>query len=82
MSYYKTTAATTFTTGQSGSVGGAWGVLPGYGTSPAGTITLQPTTLGGTTATTMSIAHLHPGQVFVCGISSISVSAGTVYVLR
>ena len=82
MSYYKATAATQYTTGQSGSVGGAWGILPAYGTSPAGTITLQPTTLGGSTFTTMSIAHLSPGEVFVCDIRSISVSAGTVYVLR
>ena len=81
MSFYKTTTTLALTTGQSGSLEGAWGVLPATGTSPAGTITLQPTTLGGRTFPTMSIAHLALGVPFVANIRSVSVSAGTVYVL-
>jgi hypothetical protein len=81
MSFYKTSTVLTLTTGQSGSLAKAWGILPAVGTSPAGTITLQPTTLGGTTFPTMSIAHLTTGVPFVCDVRSVSVSAGTVYVL-
>lgn len=79
MGYYKATTSLQLTAGQSGSLTNAWGILPG--TSAAGTLTLQPTTLGGTTFPTMSIAHLAVGVPFVCNIRAISVSAGTVYVL-
>ncbi len=81
MSFYKTTTTLQLNTGQSGSITNAWGVLPASGTSPAGVITLQPTTLGGTTFPTMSIAHLATGVPFICNLRSISVTAGTVYVL-
>ncbi|NBW58813.1 hypothetical protein EBR43_13775 [bacterium] len=81
MSFYKTTTTLALTAGQSGSLAGNWGVLPAAGTSPAGTITLQPTTLGGTTFPTMSIAHLATGVPFVCNLRSISVTGGTVYLL-
>lgn len=52
----------------------AWGVMPVSGVT--GTITLE----GGTT--TISLAHLIPGQPFGCYIKSISVTnGGSVYVL-
>lgn len=81
MSFYKTTTVLTLTSGQSGSLDNAWGILPAVGTSPAGTITLQPTTLGGTTFPTVNIAHLTTGVPFVCNPRIITVTAGTVYVL-
>ena len=79
MSFFRTNNAATFTSGSSGSVANAWGILPASGAT--GTLTLQPTTLGGATATTMSIAHLAPGVPFPCYLRSVSVTAGTVYVL-
>lgn len=79
MSSYRTNNAQTFNAGQSGSTTNAWGILPVSGAT--GTLTMQPTQLGGTTATTMSINHLAPGLPFPCAIRSVSVTAGTVYVL-
>lgn len=79
MSFYKTTTTLQLNAGQSGSLAGAWGILPA--SSAAGTLTLQPTTLGGTTFPTMSIAHLATGVPFICNLRSVSVSAGTVYIL-
>ena len=81
MSFYKTTTTLALTSGQSSSLAGTWGVLPAAGTTPTGTVTLQPTTLGGTTFPTMSIAHLATGVPFVCNLRSISVTGGTVYLL-
>lgn len=81
MSFYKTTTTLALTSGQSGSLAGAWGILPASGTTPTGTLTLQPTTLGGTTFPTINIAHLAAGVPFVCNLRSISVTGGTVYVL-
>ena len=81
MSYFKATTVLALTSGQSSSLANAWGILPAYGTTPTGTITLQPATLGGSTFPTMSIAHLLPGEPFVCSIRSVNVTGGTVYVL-
>jgi hypothetical protein len=79
MGYYKTTTVLKLTATQSGSLTNGWGILPGV--SAAGVITLQPTTLGGTTFPTMSIADLAVGVPFVCNARNVSVSAGTVYIL-
>jgi hypothetical protein len=79
MSYYKTTTVLKLTTGQTGSLANGWGILPGA--SAAGVLTLQPSTLGGTSFPTMSIADLAVGVPFVCNARSVTVSAGTVYIL-
>ena len=79
MGYYKTTTTLKLTSGQSGSLSNGWGILPGA--SAAGVLTLQPATLGGTIFPTMSIADLAVGVPFVCNARSVSVSAGTVYLL-
>lgn len=79
MSFFRTNNVTTYTNGQSGTATNAWGVLVASGST--GTLTLQPTTLGGATATTINIAHLAPGVPFPCYIRNVSVTTGTVYVL-
>ena len=73
-----------FTTGQSGSLDKAWGVLPGTGS--AGTITLEGFGTGsGLYPTdghaTINISHLAAGVPFPCYIRNISVTAGSVYIL-
>ena len=79
MSFFRTNNVTTFTSGQSGSVANAWGILPVSGA--AGTLTLEPVTLAGANPTTMSISHLAPGVPFPCYMRNISVTNGTVHVL-
>ena len=80
MSFFRTNNAITLTAGQSGSTKNAWGVLPVSGAT--GTLTLNGGNphLTGSYAT-MSIAHLSPGVPFPCFVRSVSVTAGTVYVL-
>ena len=79
MSIFRTNNAITLTAGQTGSIANAWGILPVSGAT--GVLTIQPQTLGGPTATTMSIAHLAPGVPFPCYVRSVAVGSGTVYVL-
>jgi len=79
MSFFKTNNVTTLTAGQSGSISNGWGILPVSGAT--GTLTLQPTTLGGSTATTINIAHLAAGVPFPCSMRNVTVNAGTVYIL-
>jgi hypothetical protein len=80
MSYFRTNNAITLTSGQSGSLRNAWGVLATTGST--GTLTLAGGNemLTGSYAT-MSIAHIANGQPFPCYVRNVSVTAGTVYVL-
>lgn len=79
MGYYKATTVLKLTSSLTGSLANTWGILPG--SSAAGVLTLQPATLGGTTFPTMSIADLAVGIPFVCNPRSVTVTAGTVYLL-
>lgn len=80
MTNYRTSNALKLTTGQSGTLTNAWGILVVSGTT--GTLTLDGgnPTLRGTYAT-MSIDHIAAGQPFPCYVRNVSVNAGTVYVL-
>ena len=79
MTNYRANNVLQLNNGQSGSLSNAWGILVASGTT--GTLTLQPATLGGSTFTTMSISHIAAGQPFPCYPRTVSVTAGTVYVL-
>lgn len=84
MSNYRTHNTLLFTAGQSGNLDRAWGVLPGTGS--AGTITLEGFGSGSglypnDQRATINISHLQAGIPFPCYIRSISVTAGSVYVL-
>ena len=79
MSYYKTNNVLALTAGQSGSLGNAWGILPASGAT--GTLTLERNLMGTGSYTTLNIAHLSSGIAFPCFVRSVSVTAGTVYVL-
>ena len=76
---YRIYNAKEFTAGQSGSLAKAWGILPTSGST--GTLTLERASFSTGSYTTMSIAHLTPGIAFPCFVTSVSVTAGTVYVL-
>lgn len=80
MSYCKINNVLTLTSGQSGSLKNAFGILPASGAT--GTLTLERN-IGIATGsyTTINIAHLTPGIPFHCFVTNVSVTAGTVYVL-
>ena len=80
MTSFRTNNAVAFTTGQSGSLQNAWGILATTGST--GTLTLQggnPTMLG--SYATMSIADVATGQPFPCFVRNVTVTAGKVYIL-
>ena len=79
MSYFRTNNVLALTAGQSGSLAKAWGILPASGAT--GTLTLERASFGTGSYTTINIAHLTPGIAFPCFVTSVSVTAGTVYVL-
>jgi hypothetical protein len=79
MSFYKTNNVLALTTGQSGSLPNAWGILPVSGAT--GTLQLERRNFATGSYTTMSIAHIAAGVPFPCFVTGVSVTAGTVYVL-
>jgi hypothetical protein len=79
MSYYRTNNTRTLTTGQSGSLQNAWGILTVSGAT--GTLQLERAVFATGSYTTMSLAHITPGIAFPCYVTNVSVTAGTVYVL-
>jgi hypothetical protein len=80
MTNFRTSNAATYTTGQSGSLQNAWGILATTGSTGVLTLDGGNPTLRGAYAT-MSIAHIANGFPFPCYVRSVSVTAGTVYVL-
>lgn len=79
MSFYRANNVSVVKATNTGSLSNSWGILPVSGST--GVLRLQPTTLGGSTFTSMSIADLTPGVPFHCFVRSVEVSAGTVYIL-
>jgi hypothetical protein len=83
MTNYRAFNARVFTTGQTGSLDRAWGIL--RDSSGAGTLYLegQVNGIGTPTASfaTMSIADIQSNQPFPCYVRKVEVSAGRVYIL-
>lgn len=83
MTNYRVYNTKVFTTGQSGSLDRAWGVL--RDSSGAGTLYLEGTIAGHGTPTatyaSMSIADIAANQPFPCYVKRIEVTAGKVYIL-
>jgi len=80
MTNYRTSNAILVASGSTGTLKNAWGILAVTGA--AGTLTLEGgNPLGTGSYATMSIAHIANGQPFPCYVRSVTVSAGTVYLL-
>lgn len=83
MTNYRAFNTRVFTTGQTGSLDRAWGIL--RDSSGAGTLYLEgQSAQHGTPAAsyaTMSIADIQANQPFPCYVRRVEVSAGKVYIL-
>jgi hypothetical protein len=79
MSYFRTNNAITVTATQTGSLSNAWGILAVSGAT--GVLRLERRQIATGSYTTMSLAHINPGIPFPCNVTSVEVSAGTVYIL-
>lgn len=84
MTNYRAFKALAVTTGQTGSLDNAWGIL--RNSSGAGTLFLEGytgiyTNSSSVQYATMSIADVAAGQPFPCYVRKVEVSAGTVYLL-
>lgn len=85
---YRIFNAKEFTTGQSGSLDRAWGVMVGSAGS-SGSIVLEGVADGNYSGSvsqsmnhsTMKLEHLAVGQPVPCYVRSISVTAGSAYLL-
>lgn len=84
MTNYRAFNAVAVTTGQTGSLDNAWGIL--RNSSGAGTVYLEGyagtyRNSGSVQYATMSVADIAAGQPFPCYVRKVEVSAGTVYLL-
>lgn len=85
MTNYRAFSAVKVTTGQTGSLDRAWGIL--RDSTGAGVLRLEGKLSGflsnpsASVYATMSIADIAAGQPFPCYVRSVEVSAGTVYIL-
>lgn len=82
MSNFRTNNVQAVVGASTGSLTNAWGILPVSGAT--GILYLQP--IGGllystASLTSMSIAHISPGQPFPCFPTRVEVASGTVYLL-
>lgn len=84
MTNYRAFNALGVTTGQTGSLDKAWGIM--RNSSGAGTLYLEGytgtyTNSSSVSYATMSIGDIVAGQPFPCYVRKVEVSAGTVYLL-
>lgn len=83
MTNYRAFNALSVSSGQTGSLDRAWGIL--RNSTATGTLYLEAQITGKNTPTasyaTMSIADIVAGQPFPCHVRKVEVSAGTVYIL-